>query len=83
MSDPVNHPEHYGGVDNPYECIKVIEAWGMGYQFCIGNAIKYLSRAGRKATNEIEDLRKAAWYLNRAIQIREKENGSHTADSDS
>jgi hypothetical protein len=65
MSDAVNHPEHYGG-DTPYEAIKVIEAWGLG--FCLGNAVKYISRAGKKPGAEtVEDLKKAAWYINREI----------------
>lgn len=60
MSAPeaVNHPDHYGGSDNPYEAIKVIEAWELG--FCLGNTIKYIARAGRKG-EAVEDLRKAAW----------------------
>lgn len=65
--DPVNHPQHYGGKDNPYEAIKVIEAWGLG--FCLGNTIKYVARAGRKG-DAVEDLKKARWYLDREIQNR-------------
>lgn len=66
-SDNVNHPAHYGGADNIYEAIKVIEAWGLG--FCLGNTVKYIARAGKKATTtELDDLRKAAWYLNREIE---------------
>ncbi len=65
MSDPVNHPAHYGGADNLYEAIKVIEAWGLG--FCLGNAVKYISRAGVKSPDPLEDLRKARWYLDREI----------------
>lgn len=62
----VNHPAHYGGADNPYEAIKVIEAWALG--FCLGNTVKYISRAGRKSdSTTIEDLRKARWYLERKI----------------
>ena len=62
----VNHPEYYGGEDNPYEAIKVIDAWGLG--FCLGNAVKYISRAGKKPDNDaIQDLEKAAWYLNHEI----------------
>lgn len=64
MSDKVNHPSHYGGKDNPYEAIKVIEAWELG--FCLGNAIKYISRAGKKGSRK-EDLEKAKWYLEREI----------------
>jgi hypothetical protein len=69
-TSPVNHPAHYGGQDNPYEAIKVIEAWGLGFN--LGNVVKYLSRAGKKG-NTLEDLRKAAWYLQREIQNRENE----------
>lgn len=69
MSGPerVNHPAHYGGADNTYEAIKVIEAWGLG--FCLGNTIKYISRAEKKGA-VLEDLRKAAWYLQREIERR-------------
>lgn len=60
--DVVNSPAHYkhGGM----ETIDVIEAWGLGYQ--LGNTVKYISRAKHKG-NELEDLKKAQWYLNRAI----------------
>lgn len=63
MSDPVNHPEHYtsGGV----EVIDAIEAWGLGYH--LGNAVKYIARAGKKTPDPREDLRKAIWYIERAI----------------
>lgn len=74
MMETVNHPAHYGGADNPYEAILVIEAWGLG--FCLGNCVKYLCRAGKKG-DVLEDLRKAAWYLNREIErlTKEKTNG--------
>jgi len=62
----INHPAHYGGEDNPYEAIKVIEAWGLGFH--LGNAVKYISRAGKKSRNPLEDLEKARWYLNREIE---------------
>ena len=63
----VNHPNHYGGVDNPYEAIKVIEAWDL--DFHLGNTVKYISRAGKKQRDkELEDLLKAKWYLDRKIQ---------------
>lgn len=66
MKDKVNHPQHYGGEFNPYEAIKVIEAWNLGFN--LGNTIKYISRAGIKdAEKEIEDLEKALWYLQREI----------------
>lgn len=60
----VDHPQHYGGRDNPYEAIKVIEAWNLG--FCLGNTVKYISRAGKKG-DVLEDLKKARWYLDRQI----------------
>jgi hypothetical protein len=65
--ESVNHPAHYGG-DTPYEAVKVIEAWGLG--FCLGNAVKYIARAGKKPGNaEIQDLLKAQWYIERRIQL--------------
>jgi hypothetical protein len=63
--DPVNNPKHYGGADNPYEAIKVIEAWGLGFN--LGNTAKYISRAGKKDA-VLQDLKKARWYLDREIQ---------------
>ena len=66
MIEQVNHPQHYGGEDNPYEAIKVIDAWELG--FSLGNTVKYISRAGIKnPEKELEDLKKAAWYLQRKI----------------
>lgn len=67
--DTVNHPEHYGGEDNPYEAIKIIEALGFG--FCLGNTMKYLVRAGKKGS-ALEDLKKARWYLSREINRMEE-----------
>lgn len=65
--ESVNHPEHYGGKDDVYEAIKVIEAWDLGFN--LGNTIKYVSRAGKKLPDkELEDLEKARWYLDREIQ---------------
>ena len=62
----INHPAHYGGKQDPYEAIKVIEAWNAC--FCIGNVLKYLSRAGKKDPKKLlEDLEKAKWYLDRKI----------------
>ena len=64
----VNHPPHYtkGGI----EAIDVIEAWDLGFH--LGNAIKYIARAGRKG-DAAEDLRKAIWYLEREISRFEGE----------
>jgi hypothetical protein len=64
--DPVNHPPHYktGGI----ETIDFIEAKDLNYR--LGNVIKYVTRAGRKSSDPIEDLQKAAWYLQREIDAR-------------
>jgi len=63
-NDTVNHPSHY--TDGNIEVIDFIEDKGFGY--CLGNAIKYISRAGKKdPSKEIEDLQKAIWYINRRI----------------
>jgi hypothetical protein len=65
MTETVNHPAHYGGAENPFEVIKVLEAWLTREEF-IGalkfNVIKYQARARNK--NGDEDLAKAAWYAN-------------------
>ena len=69
--EQVNHPQHYGGENNPYESIKVIDAWDLG--FSLGNTVKYISRAGKKGKDkELEDLRKALWYLQHHIETLEK-----------
>lgn len=63
--DNVNHPSHYtfGNI----EVIDAIEDWGLGYH--LGNAVKYIARAGKKdPTKTVEDLKKAIWYLNRYIE---------------
>lgn len=67
VGEAVNHPAHYGG-DTPYESIKVIEAWGLGFN--LGNAVKYISRADKKG-NRGQDLQKALWYLIREINLAE------------
>lgn len=65
----VSHPSHYGGKDDPYETIKVIDAWGLDKSFCLGNVIKYISRAGKKDGNSIlQDLMKAQFYLNYEVE---------------
>ena len=71
VNDPVNQPSHYkvGGV----ETIDFIEAKGLGYH--LGNVVKYITRAGHKGTNQgLQDLRKARWYLDRAIEKNEYHN---------
>src|ERR1700741_1764516 len=69
--EAINHPSHYGGCDNTYETIKVIEAWDL--DFHLGNTVKYISRAGKKeGSSELQDLKKAAFYLQRKISNLEK-----------
>ena len=66
----VEHPSHYGGADNPYECI---DAWGLDKNFDLGTAIRYICRAGEKPDNPVlQDLKKARWYLDREIKKLEK-----------
>jgi len=67
----VDHPSHYGGKDNPYEAIKVIEAWGLGFN--LGTVLKYIARHEKKGA-PLEDLKKAAWYLAHEIEIRTPSN---------
>jgi hypothetical protein len=69
VSDAVNHPPHYTQHPSGIECIEITEH----YDFCIGNAIKYLWRQGLKdGESNIRDLKKAMWYINRAIEKIEK-----------
>ena len=73
VKEQINHPSHYGGADNQYEAIKVIRAWGMDKNFCLGNTLKYISRAGKKDPKTyLQDLKKAAWYLQDEINELEK-----------
>ena len=65
MKEAVNNPVHYGGADNPYEAIKVIDAWDLGFN--LGNTVKYIARCGKK-DDELQELEKAAWYLNNEIE---------------
>lgn len=70
-NDIVNHPSHY--TDGKIEVIDYIEDKQLG--FCLGNAIKYISRAGKKYKDkEVEDLKKAIWYIERRIYEIEKED---------
>lgn len=71
MNDVVNHPSHY--TDGKIEVIDFIEDKGLNFHR--GNAVKYIARAGKKdPSKEIEDLRKAVWYLNREIGRLEKQS---------
>jgi hypothetical protein len=68
----INHPNHYGGAENVYEVIKVCEAWDLHADAYLFNVVKYVARAGKKdPTKEIEDLKKAAFYLDRRIKLLE------------
>lgn len=65
--EAVNHPPHYNAHPAGVECITVVEHMS----FNVGNAVKYLWRADQKGA-PMEDLRKAAWYVAREIERREK-----------
>lgn len=70
MNDNVNRPAHY--TDGGIETIDFIEAKGL--DFCRGNAVKYISRAGKKdPAKEIEDLEKAKWYIDHEIERLKRE----------
>lgn len=72
IHDPVNHPSHYCSHPSGIECITISEH----HNFCVGNAMKYMWRAGLKgdtASKQIEDLKKARWYLTREIERLEHE----------
>ena len=73
----VDSPKHYGGKDNIYETIKVIQAKGWGIPFCLGNIIKYSTRAEHKG-KFVEDLEKVIWYCNEAIREYEEKMESPT-----
>ena len=74
--DPVNKPKHYTEHPSGIECIQITEH----ENFCLGNAIKYIWRAGRKS-DAIEDLQKAIWYVQREINRLEKQRGNHATDN--
>lgn len=71
--DNVNHPKHYQG--GKFEVIDIIDEFTKDYNgsdaFYVGNIIKYVLRSKKK--NGVEDLRKAQWYLNRFIALKEVE----------
>lgn len=68
----INHPDHYGGAQNVYEVIKVCEAWDLHKDAYLFNVVKYVARAGKKDTDkELQDLKKALWYLERKIKLLE------------
>lgn len=67
-NDAVKNPKHYKG--NRFEAIEVIEDFKLNFN--LGNAIKYILRAGKKDLYE-QDIQKAIWYLNREIENKNKE----------
>ena len=72
-NEMVNNPAHYGGKDNTYEVIKVCEAWGLDKDAYLFNVVKYVARAGKKdAAKELEDLKKAIFYLERRVKLLSK-----------
>lgn len=73
MIDNINHPAHYESGN--YECIDVmVETQGIDAvkKFCVCNAFKYIYRHQRK--NGDEDIKKAAWYLNKYLELSEEED---------
>ena len=77
-TEMINHPKHYGGEENPYEAIKIIEA--LNLNFNLGNCLKYICRLGKKPSGSLsndektlEDLKKAAWYMQREVERFQKE----------
>lgn len=78
MADAVNHPSHY--TDGKIEVIDYIEDKKLGYH--LGNVVKYISRAGKKDGNsELQDLKKARWYLDRKIQTLEEKVTGNTVET--
>ena len=76
--DNVNHPDHY--TDGGIETIDFIESHHLPYH--LGNAIKYISRAGKKeGSDELEDLQKAEWYIRRFMEWKERPSSWRGADS--
>jgi len=72
VSDVVNHPPHYTAHPSGVECIQIVEHMG----FNLGNAVKYIWRADLKHDDVTQDLRKAAWYIEREIARRTKPSAS-------
>lgn len=67
--DVVNHPKHYTVHPSGVECIQITEHMN----FCLGNAMKYVWRAGEKHETPLEDLKKAKWYIEREIKKLENQ----------
>lgn len=67
--DTINHPTHYTSHPSGIECIQIAEHMN----FCLGNAVKYLWRAGVKTNDPMQDLKKARWYIDREISRMERQ----------
>ena len=77
MNDSINHPAHY--TDGKIEVIDFIEDKKLGFH--LGNTVKYICRAGKKdPAKEVEDLQKAAWYINREIQRLEAQKAARAEE---
>ncbi len=74
MGDTVAHPAHYNQHPSGVECIDIVEH----FNFNVGNAVKYIWRAGLKNPDAVTDLEKARWYIDREIARLRKE-GEHGA----
>jgi hypothetical protein len=70
MHDDVSHPKHYTQHPSGVECIEITEH----LNFCLGNAIKYVWRAGLKGEDPVQDLQKAVWYIEREIDRLQRED---------
>jgi hypothetical protein len=78
--DPVNHPPHY--TSTRFELMELVEDLGLARGFCLGNCLKYVKRAGLKTSStEVEDLKKARWYLDRWISNLERRDVTSKDDS--
>lgn len=69
--DAVYRPRHYNEHPSGIECIQITEHMN----FCLGNAVKYLWRAGLKSDDAVQDLEKAVWYIQREIKRLQKQRG--------
>ena len=78
MGDQVNHPVHYTSHPSGIETIQITEHMN----FCLGNAIKYIMRSELKG-KQIEDLKKAIWYINREIERLENHNATQEESNQS
>lgn len=72
MTDMVNHPPHYEGRIESIDAMEEVVGKSGVFDFCICNAFKYIWRCKKKHNSPIEDLKKAVWYLNHAIDIYEE-----------